>query len=212
MVTVLSGGAAGRPVSRAVPPAAERLPATATRVATLAVISWPRPAPPGSVPARSAEAAAASRRHPVEVARGWPAVPGEAFGHRAANLVRAVGGHERDHATAEAAAGHARARGARVDGRRDGLVSLRPGHPELVAERMVRNGQQPAYRGQLLLAAGRSSSAARSTRRFSARTCPQIRRSDGSLSRASSPSSLTSRSDRTPSAEAPSSQARRRSA
>src|SRR5271165_4718778 len=36
------------------------------------------------------------------IATGWPAVPGEAFGHRAANLLRAVGGHERDHAAAAA--------------------------------------------------------------------------------------------------------------
>jgi hypothetical protein len=51
-------------------------------------------------------AAAAVRRHPVEVARGRPAVPGKAFGHCAANLLRAVDGHERGHAAAEATARH----------------------------------------------------------------------------------------------------------
>ena len=52
-----------------------------------------------SAMAAQALAAAAARRHPVEVARGWPAVPGEAFGHRAANLLRAVGGHLRSATT-----------------------------------------------------------------------------------------------------------------
>ena len=53
----------------------------------------------------AASLAAAVRRHPVEVT-GRPAVPGKAFGHCAANLLRLVDGHERDHAAAEATARH----------------------------------------------------------------------------------------------------------
>ena len=74
-------------------------------------------------------------------------VLGESLGHGAAEESGAADGHERDHAAAEAAARHAGPGRACADGRLDRLVSLRPRHLELVAERAVRGGQQGADRG-----------------------------------------------------------------
>ena len=78
--------------------------------------------------------------------------PGEPLGDRRADLVGAVGGRERDHATAEAAAGHPGAHGAGLDGSLDGLVGLGPGHLEVVAQRAVRGREQRAQ-GRLVAGA-----------------------------------------------------------
>jgi hypothetical protein len=63
-----------------------------------------------------------------------------------------VGGRERHHAAAEAAAGHPGARRAGLDGGLNGLVGLGPGHLELVPKRAVRGGQQRAQ-GRLVACA-----------------------------------------------------------
>ena len=92
------------------------------------------------------QAAGAIGGHRVQVARLWPFVLRKSVGDRGADLRGALRGGERDHAAAEAAADHAGPGGPGADGGVDGLVGLWPGHPELVAERTVRFGEQRAYR------------------------------------------------------------------
>jgi hypothetical protein len=70
----------------------------------------------------------------------------EAAGHGGADRGFAIGGHEGHDRAAEPAAGHAGPEGTVVDRGLDGRVGLRPGHPEPVAERTVRRGQQIAHR------------------------------------------------------------------
>jgi hypothetical protein len=72
---------------------------------------------------------------------------GEPVGDVLADLGHGGGGHEGDDAAAEAAAGHAGAVCAGLDGGLDGLVGLGPGELEPVAERVVRGGQQRAEGG-----------------------------------------------------------------
>ena len=73
----------------------------------------------------------------VQEAGGGPVVASEPVGDGLADLRRGLGGHEGDDRTAEAAAGHAGAVCAGLDGGRDGLVGLGPGEVEPVAERVV---------------------------------------------------------------------------
>jgi hypothetical protein len=82
--------------------------------------------------------------------RGWPAAALETVIDRGLELRGALRGGQRDHAAAEAAAGHPGSAGPggldRLDGldRFDGLVGLRPGPAEVAAHRVVRFGEQGA--------------------------------------------------------------------
>ncbi len=93
-----------------------------------------------------ADAAGAAGGHRGQVVRDRPVLLPEPAGHRGADLGFTTGGHEGHDRAAEPAAGHAGPEGAVVDRGLDGRVGLRPGHPEPVAERTVRRGQQIAHR------------------------------------------------------------------
>jgi membrane-associated phospholipid phosphatase len=94
----------------------------------------------------SAKAAGAVRRRDGQVVRRGPALAHEPAGDRGADRLVTVGGHERHDRAAEAAAGHPGPGRTVVDRGLDGHVGLRPGHPEPVAQRPVRLGQQLAER------------------------------------------------------------------
>ena len=97
----------------------------------------------------SAYAAGAVGRRGRQEARRGPVVTAEPPADRGPDLLVLAGRDQRDDRAAEAAAGHPGPDRTVVDGGLDRHVGLRPGHPEPVAQRAVRLGQQRPERARV---------------------------------------------------------------